>query len=228
MVKAAAAFARILNDINDANNREVMVQEVDAALQQLQSANTADGHKTVGPEHGSGGELILDGNLETNSDNIQAALILFRGHRFWTPAQAGKRPWAPTPSKAASSPATTSCFTKPHQLLQELFREDQGPTDHNHESSKDRITSRHPRRIFDMSMPVGAALQEFLAMFQGPLPQDIIAASTAAFNLEDLAAQELDAAMAAIAGEAIEDIQAETLQLENSQAPETGTPQTAN
>ncbi|XP_072149472.1 uncharacterized protein [Setaria viridis] len=73
MVKAAAAFARILNDINDANNREVMVQEVDAALQQLQmqSANTADGHKTVGPEHGSGGELILDGNLETNSDNIQ-------------------------------------------------------------------------------------------------------------------------------------------------------------
>ncbi|XP_072149470.1 uncharacterized protein [Setaria viridis] len=77
MVKAAAAFARILNDINDANNREVMVQEVDAALQQLQmqSANTADGHKTVGPEHGSGGELILDGNLETNSDNIQVQAV---------------------------------------------------------------------------------------------------------------------------------------------------------
>lgn len=82
--------------------------------------------------------------------------------------------------------------------------------------------------LTDEMQPVGAALQEFLAMFQGPLPQDIIAALTAAFNLEDLAAQELDAAMAAIAGEAIEDIQAETLQLENSQAPETGTPQTAN
>lgn len=36
MVKVANAFARILDDIQDAGNREVTVQEVDAALQQLQ------------------------------------------------------------------------------------------------------------------------------------------------------------------------------------------------
>ncbi|CAM0145062.1 unnamed protein product [Urochloa decumbens] len=55
------------------------------------------------------------------------------------------------------------------------------------------------RRVFDMST-------EFLAMFQGPLPDYIVAALTAAFNLD---ADELDEALAAVAGEAIEDLQEE-------------------
>lgn len=71
-----------------------------------------------------------------------------------------------------------------------------------------------------MSTLVEAALQEFLAMFQGPLPQEVIAALTAAFNLEDIHADDLDEAMAAVAGEAIADIQeaTTTLQAEALQA----------
>lgn len=48
-------------------------------------------------------------------------------------------------------------------------------------------------------------------MFQGPLPQDVIAALTAAFNLDDPVAEELDEAMARVAGDAIEDIQGEAV-----------------
>ncbi|CAN6202946.1 unnamed protein product [Urochloa humidicola] len=58
------------------------------------------------------------------------------------------------------------------------------------------------RRVFDMS-------SEFLAMFQGPLPEYIVAALTAAFHLDDDGAEELDEALAAVAGEAIEDLQEE-------------------
>nr|TKV98179.1 hypothetical protein SEVIR_9G542400v2 [Setaria viridis] len=68
----------------------------------------------------------------------------------------------------------------------------------------------------DDLQPVEAALQEYLAMFQGPLPPEVIAALTAAFNLEDEQAEALDAAMAMVAGEAIQDIQeaVEALQVE--------------
>ena len=56
-------------------------------------------------------------------------------------------------------------------------------------------------------------------MFQGPLPHYIVAALTSAFNLEDEGAEELDEALAAIAGEAIEDLQVEAANIQvNAQA----------
>nr|TKW29048.1 hypothetical protein SEVIR_3G369800v2 [Setaria viridis] len=63
--------------------------------------------------------------------------------------------------------------------------------------------------LTDEMQPIEAALQEFLSMFQGPVPQDIIAALTAIFNLDDPVAKQLDEAMATVAGEAIEDFQEE-------------------
>ncbi|CAN6209250.1 unnamed protein product [Urochloa humidicola] len=61
----------------------------------------------------------------------------------------------------------------------------------------------------DELQPIEVVLQEFLAMFQGPLPEYIVAALTAAFHLDDDGAEELDEALAAVAGEAIEDLQEE-------------------
>ena len=57
---------------------------------------------------------------------------------------------------------------------------------------------------------------EFLAMFQGPLPHYIIAALMAAFNLDDDGAEELDEALAAVAGDVIDELQdeAENLQVQ--------------
>ena len=49
---------------------------------------------------------------------------------------------------------------------------------------------------------------------RGPLPHYIVAALTAAFNLEDEGAKELDEALAAIAGEAIEDLQVEAANIQ--------------
>ncbi|CAN6203450.1 unnamed protein product [Urochloa humidicola] len=63
-------------------------------------------------------------------------------------------------------------------------------------------TRQRRRRVFDMSA-------EFIAMFQGPLPQHVVAALTTAFNLDDEDAEELDAALVALAGDAVEDIQEE-------------------
>lgn len=51
-------------------------------------------------------------------------------------------------------------------------------------------------------------------MFQGPLPHYIIAVLTAAFNHEDEGAEDLDEALAAIAGEAIEDLQVEAVNIQ--------------
>ena len=55
--------------------------------------------------------------------------------------------------------------------------------------------------------PVEIALQEYVAMFSGPLPADIIAALTAIFNLEESVDTELDDALIGLAGEGVGDIQ---------------------
>ena len=68
----------------------------------------------------------------------------------------------------------------------------------------------------DELLPIENALQEFLAMFQGPLPHYIVAALTAAFNLDVDGAEELDEALAAVAGDAIEDLQDEAAGLQVS------------
>ncbi|KAJ1269544.1 hypothetical protein BS78_07G219700 [Paspalum vaginatum] len=66
---------------------------------------------------------------------------------------------------------------------------------------------RHRRRVFDMST-------EFLALFQGPLLQEMIAALTALFNLEDVNAEDLDAALLEMAGEGVADFQDGVAQLQ--------------
>lgn len=55
--------------------------------------------------------------------------------------------------------------------------------------------------------PVERALQEYLAMFSGPLPADIIAALTALFNLNDDEAEEMDIDLADMVGEGIDDLE---------------------
>jgi hypothetical protein len=47
------------------------------------------------------------------------------------------------------------------------------------------------------------ALQEYLAMYKGPLPAEIIAALTATFNLDDEEAEEMDLALAGMVGEGV-------------------------
>lgn len=58
-----------------------------------------------------------------------------------------------------------------------------------------------------MTAPVEATLQEYLTMFQGPLPQDVIKALTAAFNLAEAHAEVLDEASTLVVGDAIDDVQ---------------------
>ncbi|CAN6339097.1 unnamed protein product [Urochloa humidicola] len=57
-------------------------------------------------------------------------------------------------------------------------------------------------------LPVEAALQDFVAMFNGPLPQDIIAALSEVFNINnDDDADELDHALASLVNEGIAELQ---------------------
>nr|TKW20476.1 hypothetical protein SEVIR_4G091100v2 [Setaria viridis] len=101
-------------------------------------------------------------------------------------------------------------FTRPEPPLHSAPMPRQEPAPQAQPGSTKR---RRSRRVFDMSM-------EYLAMFQGPLPPKVIAALTVAFNLEDEQAEALDAAMAMVAGEAIQDIQeaVDALQIEGPQA----------
>ena len=59
----------------------------------------------------------------------------------------------------------------------------------------------------DDLQPVETALQEFVAMFNGPLPDQVIAALAEMFNLDDSPAMEIDDALINMAGEGIADLQ---------------------
>ncbi|KAJ1283820.1 hypothetical protein BS78_03G156000 [Paspalum vaginatum] len=60
-------------------------------------------------------------------------------------------------------------------------------------------TRRRQRRTFNM-------LSEFVAMFQGPLPADIIAGLTEIFNLDNEEIDAADDALLNLAGEGVEDL----------------------
>ncbi|KAG2556022.1 hypothetical protein PVAP13_8NG085801 [Panicum virgatum] len=62
-------------------------------------------------------------------------------------------------------------------------------------------------------LPFEAALQEFIAMFNGPLPQDIIAALTAILHIED-GDDTLDQALAGLVGEGVAELQADVQELQ--------------
>ncbi|KAJ1274670.1 hypothetical protein BS78_05G079500 [Paspalum vaginatum] len=62
--------------------------------------------------------------------------------------------------------------------------------------------SRRQRRVFNMS-------SEFVAMFNGPLPADIIAALTEVFNLDDDGANATDEALLNLVGEGLVDLAGE-------------------
>nr|XP_034582443.1 uncharacterized protein LOC117845485 isoform X2 [Setaria viridis] len=121
----------------------------------------------------------------------------------------------PLPLEHQAASAFGVLFTRPEPPLHCAPTPRQEPAPLAQPESPKR---RRPRRVFDMSTPVEAALQEYLAMFQGPLPPEVIAALTAAFNLDDEQAEALDAAMAMVAGEAIQDIQ-ETVEALQAEGP---------
>ena len=59
----------------------------------------------------------------------------------------------------------------------------------------------------DDLQPIETALQEFVAMFNGPLPDQVIAALAEMFNLDDSPAMEIDDALINMAGEGIAHLQ---------------------
>ena len=63
--------------------------------------------------------------------------------------------------------------------------------------------------VQDELEPVETALQEFVAMFNGPLPADIITALTEVFNLDNDDANAADDALLNLVGEGLEDIAGE-------------------
>ncbi|KAJ1259498.1 hypothetical protein BS78_10G160600, partial [Paspalum vaginatum] len=60
--------------------------------------------------------------------------------------------------------------------------------------------------VCDEQEPVDAVLQEFVAMFSGPLPVDIIAALTEIFNLDNGDVGAADEALLSIMGEGVDDL----------------------
>ena len=72
----------------------------------------------------------------------------------------------------------------------------------------------------DESNNFEAALQKFLSMFQGTLPQEILAALTSAFNLDGVAMENIEDALLAMLGDGITDLQDSigSLQAEELQA----------
>ncbi|CAL5021153.1 unnamed protein product [Urochloa decumbens] len=59
----------------------------------------------------------------------------------------------------------------------------------------------------DELAPVERALQEYLASFTGPLPEEIIAALTTIFNLDDVDTEDMDVALAELVGDGIGELE---------------------
>jgi hypothetical protein len=60
--------------------------------------------------------------------------------------------------------------------------------------------------VHDDLEPVETALQEYIAMFNGPLPPDVIAAMTEMFNIGTDEAQEAEEALIRMVGEGVEEL----------------------
>ena len=59
----------------------------------------------------------------------------------------------------------------------------------------------------DEAAPIEVALQEFVDMFNGPLPVDVDAALNEIFNLNNNEAEAMDNALIGIVGEGVHDLQ---------------------
>ena len=59
----------------------------------------------------------------------------------------------------------------------------------------------------DKAAPIEAPLQEFVAMFNGPLPADVDAVLNEIFNLNNNEVEAMDNALIGIVGEGVDDLQ---------------------
>ncbi|CAO2169183.1 unnamed protein product [Urochloa humidicola] len=100
-------------------------------------------------------------------------------------------------NQADNTPAVTDFFVTPPQPLL------QANTSYADNAAPPSLAppTRRRRRTFDMS-------REFVAMFNGPLPQDIVAALSEMFNIgNDDDADELDQALAGLVNEGVAELQ---------------------
>ncbi|CAL4949666.1 unnamed protein product [Urochloa decumbens] len=104
-----------------------------------------------------------------------------------------------------STPAVADFFVAPPPPLLNAVTDIDDPAPSL--PSPSPVPARRPRqrRVFDMS---SAALQDFVAMFNGPLPQEIIAALSEMFNIgNDDDVDDLDQALEGLVNEGIAELQ---------------------
>ena len=77
----------------------------------------------------------------------------------------------------------------------------------SHDSNAASATCRKLGILNDEAAPIAVALQEFVDMFNGPLPVDVDAALNEIFNLNDNEVEAMDNALIGIVGEGVDDLQ---------------------
>jgi len=77
----------------------------------------------------------------------------------------------------------------------------------SHDSNAASATCRKLGILNDEAAPIEVALQEFVDMFNGPLPVDVDAALNEIFNLNDNEVEAMDNALIGIVGEGVDDLQ---------------------
>ncbi|KAG2650137.1 uncharacterized protein LOC120655372 [Panicum virgatum] len=222
LVPAADVFQRILTDLPPA----ATMGEVDAALQHMRllSASDIDDMLERPPSPTRATPAPLDGSFvgmyqraghahSANTVPVPSELAVVPGTGNGAPAATGANELQHNEGSAApGGPALVDCLsvtpTPPLLNHNDIPQNDKAPTGDAPTPPAPAIPPKRQlcHRGFDMTA-------EFLAMFQGPLPHYVVAALTAAFNLDDDGAEELDEALAAVAGDAIDDLQDEAANL---------------
>ena len=77
----------------------------------------------------------------------------------------------------------------------------------SHDSNAASATCRKLGILNDEAAPIEVALQEFVDMFNGPLPADVDAVLNEIFNLNNNEVEALDNALIGIVGEGVDDLQ---------------------
>jgi hypothetical protein len=118
----------------------------------------------------------------------------------------------PTPPQTAATPAPAPCRRQQRVFDMSSVRRSARLAAARPMTQMQRAQQNLCRKLgllHEDVQPVEAALQEFVAMFNGPLPADVIAALTEIFNLSDDTAAEMDEALIDMAGDGVADLQEE-------------------
>jgi hypothetical protein len=225
-IPVSAAFARIIEALPVAEAiprlaEDTSIAAVELALRHFELATTA-GITDFGPRPASPIDMIqvleaqqLQGNGMTQ--DVEMEEVEMAGEEQGTVADFFVAPMLTLAASPSPTPAPPPC-RRPHHVfdmstVRRSARLSNAPLIPAVQKAQHNLFCK--LGLLNNDMPqIESALQEYIAMFHGPLPQDIIAALTAILNIDNDDDNTLDQVLAGLVNEGVVKLQDDVQELE--------------